>query len=41
VGYPDEAHGVGKPENRIDFTNRVLDWFNQYLKPSSTSAGAD
>jgi dipeptidyl aminopeptidase/acylaminoacyl peptidase len=41
VGYPDEAHGVGKPENRIDFTNRVLDWFNQYLKPSSTSPGAD
>src|SRR5205807_9748004 len=27
VGYPDEGHGVGKPENVIDFTNRVLDWF--------------
>jgi dipeptidyl aminopeptidase/acylaminoacyl peptidase len=41
VGYPDEGHGVGKPESRVDFTNRVLDWFNQYLKPSNTNAGTN
>jgi len=34
VGYADEGHGVGKPENLVDFTNRVLDWFDQYLSPS-------
>ena len=41
LGYPDEGHGGNRPENQVDFTNRALDWFDQYLKPSSTSAGAN
>jgi dipeptidyl aminopeptidase/acylaminoacyl peptidase len=41
LGYPNEGHSVHKPENQIDFTNRALDWFDQYLKPRSTSAGAN
>jgi dipeptidyl aminopeptidase/acylaminoacyl peptidase len=41
LGYPNEGHSVHKPEDQIDFTNRALDWFDQYLKPSSTSAGAN
>jgi dipeptidyl aminopeptidase/acylaminoacyl peptidase len=40
VGYPEEGHGVGKPENRLDFTNRVLDWFDHYLKPGELSSVA-
>ena len=32
LGYRDEGHGVSKPENQIDFTNRALEWFDQYLK---------
>ena len=35
LGYPDEGHGVNKPENQVDFTNRALEFFDQYLKPSN------
>ena len=34
LGYPDDGHGVSAPENKVDFTNRALEWFDQYLKPS-------
>jgi dipeptidyl aminopeptidase/acylaminoacyl peptidase len=40
VGYADEGHGVEKPENRVDFTNRLLEWFDQYLKPERKTLAA-
>ena len=40
LGYPDEGHGVYKPENQVDFTNRALDWFDQYLKPNEERRAA-
>lgn len=40
LGYPDEGHGVNKPENQVDFTNRALDFFDQYLKPGEQASSA-
>jgi dipeptidyl aminopeptidase/acylaminoacyl peptidase len=41
LGYPDEGHGVNKPANQVDFTNRALEFFDRYLKPSNLRAGAN
>lgn len=30
--YPDEAHGLLKNENNIDLRNKVMQWFDYYLK---------
>ncbi|UUF12596.1 MULTISPECIES: prolyl oligopeptidase family serine peptidase [Flavobacterium] len=30
--YPDEGHALNIPENQIDFTKRVCQWFGYYLK---------
>jgi len=34
VGYVGEGHGLGKLSNQIDFSNRMMDWFDKYLKPT-------
>lgn len=30
--YPDEGHGIFKPDNRIDMNERIQQWFGYYLK---------
>ena len=35
VIYPDEGHHFVKPQNQRDRSRRIVDWFNQFLKPSS------
>jgi dipeptidyl aminopeptidase/acylaminoacyl peptidase len=30
--YPDEGHGIGKPQNRIQYTEAVIAWFDKWLK---------
>ncbi|HIG29083.1 MAG TPA: S9 family peptidase [Verrucomicrobiales bacterium] len=37
LSYPDEGHGLSKRANRIDLTQRMLDYFDHYLmgKPAS------
>lgn len=32
LSYPDEGHGLGKLENRIDFQHRLQDFFGHHLK---------
>jgi len=32
VWFPDEGHGVSKPENRKLYYNIILDWFGKFLK---------
>ena len=31
VIYQDEGHGIRRPENRTDLTNRIVGWFNTHL----------
>ena len=31
VIYQDEGHGIRRPENRTDLTNRIVGWFNSHL----------
>jgi dipeptidyl aminopeptidase/acylaminoacyl peptidase len=35
VIYPDEGHHFTKPQDQRDRSRRIVDWFNQFLKPSS------
>jgi hypothetical protein len=30
--YPGENHGLAKPANRKDYTRRMQEWFDHYLK---------
>jgi dipeptidyl aminopeptidase/acylaminoacyl peptidase len=30
--YPEEGHGFAKRENQIDALQRLVDWFEKYLK---------
>jgi len=30
--YPKEDHAIQIPENQIDLTNCILDWYGYYLK---------
>ena len=32
VRYPREGHGLREPQHRLDQTNRVLAWFDKYVK---------
>lgn len=32
VRYPREGHGIREPKHRVDNLQRVLDWFEKYLK---------
>ncbi len=32
--YEEEGHDLSKPENRIDLTNKQMDWYDFYLKDS-------
>lgn len=34
VRYPREGHGVREPQHRIDYANRVLGWFDKFLRPN-------
>ena len=36
--FPDEGHWVLKPQNSELWYKTVLDWFDQYLKPNSSTA---
>ncbi len=31
LSYPDEGHGLSKRANKIDFTKRVIEFFDHYL----------
>ena len=33
VRYPREGHGVREPAHRLDHLNRVLGWFDRFIKP--------
>lgn len=35
--YPGEGHVLGNPENQIDFTKRVCQWFGYYLKDENAT----
>lgn len=38
VRFPDESHGLsrsGKPEHRVERLERILDWFDRYLRPDA------
>ena len=37
VRYENEGHGIEHPSNRIDYWNRVIDWFASHLHPESQS----
>lgn len=39
VTYPLEGHGVGKFPAIVDFSARIVDWFERYM-PSDTESGA-
>jgi dipeptidyl aminopeptidase/acylaminoacyl peptidase len=40
VTYPEEGHGVQKLPAAIDYTARVISWFEQYMPASEASTGA-
>ena len=35
VRYEYEGHGVEHPSNRIDYWNRILNWFESHLRPAA------
>ena len=35
VRYENEGHGIEHPSNRIDYWNRVLEWFESHLRPAA------
>jgi dipeptidyl aminopeptidase/acylaminoacyl peptidase len=35
--YKDEGHFLSKYENRLDYLNRAIAWFETYLKPESSA----
>ena len=35
VRYENEGHGIEYPSNRIDYWNRVLEWFESHLAPAA------
>jgi dipeptidyl aminopeptidase/acylaminoacyl peptidase len=40
VRFPDESHGLsrsGKPAHRIERLERILNWFDRYLRPDSAA----
>lgn len=36
--YPNEGHGFAKRENQIDAMRRTIEWFDRYLKGSTSSS---
>jgi dipeptidyl aminopeptidase/acylaminoacyl peptidase len=34
VRYPREKHAIAERAHQIDLMNRVVDWFDCYLKPA-------
>lgn len=36
--YPNEGHGFSKRENQIDSVQRIIGWFDRYLKANTASA---
>ena len=38
VRYENEGHGIELYENRLDYWNRVIDWFESHLNPRAPSA---
>ena len=37
--YKKEGHGLLKPQNQLDLTSRLLDWFGYFLKGEKTETG--
>lgn len=37
VIYPGQSHGISRPDFRIDRLNRIIQWFNKYLKEEKES----
>jgi dipeptidyl aminopeptidase/acylaminoacyl peptidase len=37
VVYPDEGHGFAKRENQLDSQRRAVAWFDQHLRPKTSS----
>jgi dipeptidyl aminopeptidase/acylaminoacyl peptidase len=35
VRYPREGHGLREPAHRLDYLNRVLAWFDRFIKPNA------
>ncbi|HYV10021.1 MAG TPA: prolyl oligopeptidase family serine peptidase [Pyrinomonadaceae bacterium] len=35
VRYENEGHGIEYPSNRIDYWNRILEWFASHLRPAA------
>jgi len=33
VRYPREGHGIREPLHRVDYLNRVIAWFDRFIKP--------
>jgi dipeptidyl aminopeptidase/acylaminoacyl peptidase len=40
VIYPGQYHGITTPSYRVDRLQRYLDWYEKYLKPSTTPTAA-
>jgi len=38
VLYPREPHGFGEPKHRVDMQNRMLNWFDNHMKPTTTKS---
>ncbi|WP_457421976.1 prolyl oligopeptidase family serine peptidase [Roseateles sp. P5_E7] len=36
ISYPDEAHGLGLPKNRVDYAQRMADFLATYLEPAAS-----
>ena len=32
VLYPREPHGLNERAHRLDYMNRLIDWYNKYVK---------
>jgi dipeptidyl aminopeptidase/acylaminoacyl peptidase len=39
VRYPREGHGIREPLHRVDYTNRVIAWFDRFIKPGAEGEG--
>ncbi len=40
VFYPREPHGLLEPAHQLDFMQRMIDWFDTYVRPSTSPAAS-
>jgi len=36
--YPGADHGLRREENQVDYQNRILEWFDHYLRGAPAAA---